>query len=404
MNTEIKKYILRFAEISKNDVSQVGGKNASLGEMFTQLAQKGIKVPDGFAVSAQAYWQFLEKNNLLPKLEKLFAKLKTKDIKNLQRIGKSARNLIQKSEFPQDLKNEIITAYQELSEKYEEKKVAVAVRTSGVAEDAPTMSFAGQFETYLNVSGEAELLKAIKKCLTAFFTDRAIVYRQEKGVSQLKFALSVGVQKMVRSDLASAGVIFTLDTETGFKDVILIDGSWGLGEMVVKGRVVPDEWLVFKPTLGKVFQPVISKNLGTKKIKLIYDKKVQTKRVNVSVIDQKKFVLTENEVLTLASWAKVIEDHYQRPMDIEWAKDGQTQQLFIVQARPETIHAASNVNSYVQYILKERGKLLLEGDAVGSKIAAGRVKTIPQVSQIKNFKPGEVLVTRMTDPDWVSVM
>ncbi len=404
MENKSKELILRFREISRKDVVDVGGKNASLGEMFNQLNKEGIKVPDGFAVTAAAYWHFIRSNNLLPKLEAIFRKLNIKNIKSLQKTGKSARDLISKAQFPDDLKKEILGAYSELGKKYGTKNVDVAVRTSGVAEDAPTMSFAGQFETYLNVSGNDNLLEAIRKCLISVFTDRAIAYRYEKRVPQLKFALSVGVMKMVRSDLASAGVIFTLDTETGFRNVVLVEGSWGLGEMVVKGRVMPDDWMVFKNTMTGTFAPIISRKLGTKTTKLVYDAKNDTKEVPVPKAEQNKFVLSDKEILTLAKWAKIIEKHYGMPMDIEWAKDGRSKQLFIVQARPETVHTVAKNNSYIQYVLQGKGKLIARGDAVGSKIAAGKARIIPNVSHIKNFRPGDILVTRMTDPDWVSIM
>ena len=275
----------------------------------------------------------------------------------------------------------------------------------------PKASFAGLHETYLNVRGEKELLEAVKKCIASLFNDRAISYREEKGFDHFKIALSVGVQKMVRSDLACAGVIFTLDTETGFKDAILINSSWGLGESVVKGKVIPDEFLVFKPTLREGFEPIISKTLGTKRRKLIYGRKGKiTQEVKVPLKDQKRFTLSDEEILQLAKWSLLIEDHYSQrakkwmPQDIEWAKDGKTNQLFIVQSRPETVHAPKEIKSYTQYVLKEKGKLILEGEAIGSKITSGKVKIIPNVSKIKEFKVGEILVTKMTDPDWEPIM
>ena len=411
--------ILWFKEISKRDVPLVGGKNASLGEMYSQLNKKGIIVPNGFATTSDFYWRFLEENNLLPKLKEIFRDLGIKSIKSLQETGKKARKLILKSNFPKDLKEEIIKAYRELSKKYNQISVDVAVRSSATAEDLPSASFAGLHETFLNVKGEKELLEAVKKCIASLFNDRAISYREEKGFNHFKIALSVGIQKMVRSDLASAGVIFTLDTETGFRDVVLINSSWGLGEMVVKGKVVPDEFLVFKPTLKQGFAPIISKNLGTKRRKLIYSKKLATKEVKVLSKDQKRFTLTDGEILQLAKWASEIENHYGLPMDIEWAKDGKTGRLFIVQARPETVHVPKDSNppsalpsqerrapikSYTQYILKEKGKLILEGEAIGSKITSGKIKIIPNISKIKQFRIGEILVTKMTDPDWEPIM
>jgi len=404
-----KKYILWFKEISAKDVPLVGGKNASLGEMIRELTKKGINIPDGFATTSYAYWYFLKENNLLPKLKEIFKKLDARDIKSLQETGRETRNLILKAEIPEDFKKEIIKAYRKLGKIYGENP-DVAVRSSATAEDLPSASFAGLHETFLNVKGEKELLDAVKKCIASLFNDRAISYREEKGFNHFKIALSVGVQKMARSDLASAGVMFTLDTETGFKDVILINSSWGLGESVVKGKVIPDEFLVFKPTLrqaqGKLYEPIISKVLGTKRRKLIYGKGDKaTLEVKVPLEDQRQFTLSDEEILTLAQWACLIEDHYKLPQDIEWAKDGKTGEIFIVQSRPETVHAPKEIKSYAQYILKEKGaKLLLEGEAVGSKITSGKVKIIPGVSKIKEFKKGEILVTKMTDPDWTSIM
>jgi len=398
-----QKLILKFSEISKKDVTLVGGKNASLGEMFSNLGKKGIAVPDGFATTSQAYWYFLKKNGLLPKLKEIFEELDTKDVRSLKKVSQEARTLVLHSKFPDDLEREIVRAYRELSAKYGEKYTDVAARSSATAEDLPSASFAGQHETYLNLKGEKEVLEGVKKCIASLFLDRAISYREEKGFNHFKIALSVGVMKMVRSDLGSSGVIFTLDTETGFKDVVLITGSWGLGEMVVKGRVVPDEFFVFKTTLKKGFKPIISKTLGSKKVKLVYDSK-ETKELSVSKKDRSKFVVNDGEILQLAKWACDIENHYGQPMDIEWAKDGKTGKLFIVQARPETIHATKTNQSYIRYVLKGKGKPILAGEAIGSKIAVGKAKIIPNVSEIKNFKPGEVLVTKMTDPDWTSIM
>ena len=400
-----RKLILKFSEISNKDVGLVGGKNASLGEMFSKLGNLGISVPDGFATTSFAYWYFLKESNILSKLKEVFKGLDTKNIRSLQKAGKTARDLILNAEFPEDLKKEIIENYRELSQRCKEKEVSVAARSSATAEDLPGASFAGMHETYLNVKGEEELLIAVKKCIASLFNDRATSYRAEKGFNNFKVALSVGVMKMVRSDLASSGVIFTLDTESGFKDVILINGSWGLGEMVVKGRIVPDEYLVFKPTLRQGFKPIISKKTGTKVKKLIYSKGVNsTIEVNVPLKDQKKFVLNNEEIVQLAKWALVIEKHYNTQMDIEWAKDGRTGKLFIVQARPETVHNLGKSTSYSEYALKEKGRLILEGEAIGFKIVSGKAKIIPNVAQIKNFKPGEILITRMTDPDWEPIL
>ncbi len=399
-----KKLILWFSEIGIKDVSLVGGKNASLGEMIRELSRKDIQVPDGFAVTTKAYWHFLKENKIDKKLKEIFEKFEPKSIKSLQETGQRCRNLILKAEFPEDLKNEIIKAYQKLSKKYSQKNLEVAVRSSGVAEDQPLMSFAGQFETYLNVSGKENLLKAIKKCLASTFNDRVIAYREEKKVSHLKFALSVGIQKMVRSDLASAGVIFTLDTETGFQNVILINSIFGIGEMIVKGKITPDEFYVFKPTLKEGFKSIIIKNLGRKTKKYIYKKGGGLKEVNVPKKDQLKFSLNDEEVLTLAKWSQIIEDHYKIPQDIEWAKDGKTGQLFVVQSRPETVHTPKEVKFYEEYQIKTTKKPILTGIAIGSKIGQGKVHIIPDVSKISEFQKGEVLVTKMTDPDWCPIM
>lgn len=403
MKKKSPKYTLWFKEISKKDVPLVGGKNASLGEMIGELSSKGINIPDGFALTAKAYRYFLKENRLDEKLKEIFKKFKPKSLKSLQETGKACRNLILKAKFPKDLEREIIKAYQELSKKYDQKNTDVAVRSSGVAEDAPTMSFAGQFETYLNVSGEENLLKAIKKCLTSAFNDRVISYRQEKKVPQLKFALSVGIQKMARSDLACAGVIFTLDTETGFQNVVLINSTFGVGEMIVKGLITPDEFYVFKPTLRQGFKSIIAKNLGRKTKKYIYAKKGGLKEANVPKKDQLRFSLTDKEVLTLAKWACLIEEHYKIPQDIEWAKDGKTNQLFIVQSRPETVHTTQIGEFYQEYEIKTKKKPVLTGSAIGDKIGIGKVRLIPNISKIGEFQKGEVLVTRMTDPDWVSI-
>jgi pyruvate,water dikinase len=398
-----KKLTLWFEELSKNDVALVGGKNASLGEMYSNLSGQGIAVPNGFATTSFAYWQFLEVNGITPKLKKIFEGLDVKNIKKLQSAGKKARDLIMKGKFQEDLKKEIIEGYRKLSESYGEKDVDVSARSSATAEDLPTASFAGQHETYLDIRGEERLLLSVKKCIASLFNDRAISYRAEKGFDHFKIALSVGIMKMVRSDLACSGVMFSLDTESGFRDVTLINGSWGLGEMVVKGMVIPDEFVVYEKTLAEGFRPIISKVLGTKKIKLIYGNN-EPKQVDVLLPDQKIFILTDDEILQLTKWSVAIENYYGMPMDIEWAKDGKSGELFIVQARPETTHSEDSTTSYTQYSLKESGKLLSEGQAIGAKIASGLVHVIPNVKQINEFQPGEVLVTRMTDPDWTSVM
>ena len=413
-----QKYILWLKEISSKDVPLVGGKNASLGEMIYRFAKvksqkskvKSINIPDGFCLTSKAYWYYLRANSIDKKLKEIFKRFNSRSLKNLQETGRVARNLILKAEFPEDLKREILKNYKRLSKKYKEENTDVAVRSSGVAEDAPTMSFAGQFETFLNISGEANLLIAIKKCLASTFNDRVIAYREEKKVPHLKFALSVGVQKMVRSDLASAGVIFTLDTETGFQNVVLINSIWGVGEMIVKGKITPDEFFVFKPTLSvevklqQGYKPIIVKNLGRKTKKYIYNRKGGLKETSVPAAKQLKFSLTDDEILTLARWAQLIEKHYKIPQDIEWAKDGKTGELFITQSRPETVHAPKVTHFYEEYEIKTKKPPLLRGTAIGDKIGIGKVHLIPDVSKIFQFKKGEVLVTEMTDPDWLPIM
>ncbi len=429
------KYILWFREINSGDLSLVGGKNASLGEMFSRLTEKGISVPDGFAITTNAYWKFVKENKIDQNLKKIFSAFakasadKEKfSIKILKKAGKRARSLFLKAKFPKDLEEEINRAYEGLKGRGVPRTADVAVRSSGVAEDQPTTSFAGQFETYLNVSGTENLLKAIKKCLASTFLDRAIAYREEKKVPHLKFALSVGVQNMARSDLASSGVIFTLDTETGFQNVVLINSIFGVGELIVKGGITPDEFYVFKPTLKNNFKPIIIKNLGRKTKKYIYNRKGGLKEKRIPRTQQIKFSITDEEVLTLAKWACQIEEHYGRPQDIEWAKDGKTGKLFIVQSRPETIFAPARiatparqpdgsigggqsvaggqkgVRTYEEYKIKNSEQPILNGIAVGNKIGWGKVRIISEISRSSEFKSGEVLVTRMTNPDWVPLM
>jgi pyruvate,water dikinase len=403
-----QKYILWFKEIRKSDVALVGGKNASLGEMFSQLSPRGIRIPDGFALTADAFWYFLKENKIDKEIKEVFSKFDTRSVRSLQETGKRARNLILKANFPKDLEKQILENYAKLSREYKIRGgrasslfADVAVRSSATAEDLPSASFAGQHESYLNVSGEQELLKAVKNCMASLFTDRAIAYREEKGFNHLKIALSVCVQKMVRSDLGSAGVMFTLDTETGFSNVVLINSIYGVGEMIVKGKITPDEFYVFKPTLNKGYKPIISKELGRKNIKYIYNKKGGLKQVNVSPNDRTKFSITDAEILKLSQWACEIEKHYKLPQDIEWAKDGKTGELFIVQSRPETVHATETKTFYEEYKIKTKNKPILRGIAVGNKIGQGRVRIVSNVSEISKFKKGEILVTKMTDPDWV---
>jgi len=398
------RYILWYREINKSDGALVGGKNASLGEMIRTIGKQGINIPDGFCLTSKSFWYFLKKNKIDKQIKEVFSRFDPKDLKSLRETGKASRDLILGAEFPKDIKKKIIKSYKKLSKKYRIANVDVAVRSSATAEDLATASFAGQMETFLNIKGEEELLKAIKGCMASLFTDRSISYREEKGFNHLKIALSVGIQKMVRSDLGSSGVMFTLDTETGFENVVLINSIWGIGEMVVKGLITPDEFYVFKPTLKKGFKSIIVKNLGRKTKKYIYAKQGGLKEMKVKDKDQLRFSLSEKDILTLANWACKIEEHYGKHQDIEWAKDGKTGQLFIVQSRPETVHTPQDAKIYKEYKIKSKKKPIITGIAIGDKIGIGRVRLIPNVSKITDFKQGEVLVTKMTDPDWVPIM
>lgn len=408
MEEKNKKFILWFKEVGIADVGLVGGKNASLGEMISNLTPLGVKVPDGFAVTAYAYNYFIDKTGLREKIKKELDGLDTHDLKNLRKKGEAVRKLILKASLPQELETEIKNAYAKMSEMYGGEDPDVAVRSSATAEDLPGASFAGEQETYLNVRGNTELLEAVKKAIASLFTDRAISYRHDKGFSDFDVALSVGVQKMVRSDLACSGVAFSIDTETGFDKVVVINGAYGLGEMVVQGQVTPDEFIVFKPNL-ETHKPIISKKLGKKEQKLVYAKKA-TKLEKVSTSDFEKFCLTDEEVINLAKWVTQIEKYFSdkhnryQPMDTEWAKDGKTGELFIVQARPETIHAMADKNLYREYHLKDKSKVIIAGTAVGAKIATGKVRVIKNVKNIMEFQKGEVLVTEITDPDWEPIM
>ena len=403
-----KLLVLWFKELGIKDVSLVGGKNAALGEMYSHLTPLGVNVPNGFALTAYAYRFFFKKTGLDKKIQAILKVTDTKNLKSLQKAGKEIREEIVASELPKELVKAIREAYRKLERAYG-RNTDVAVRSSATAEDLPGASFAGQQETYLNVVGVEAVLLATRKCIASLFTDRAISYRVDKGFSHMDIALSVGIQKMVRSDVGSSGVIFTIDTESGFDKVIVVTSSWGLGEMVVQGKVTPDEFMVFKPTLETGHRAIIEQNLGEKNIKLVYARE-GTKKVNVSEANQAKFSLSEDEVLTLAKWSLEIEKyfskvhkHYQ-PMDIEWAKDGKTKKLFIVQARPETVEALTDKRIYREYHLQKQSKVLISGIAVGAKIGAGPVRIIKDVKKIKDFKKGEVLVTEITDPDWEPIM
>jgi pyruvate,water dikinase len=405
------KLVLWFEELELDDIPQVGGKNASLGEMIRELTAKGVSVPDGFAVTAYAYRYLLESAGVKDQIEEILSDLDTHDMHGLSEKGSEIRSLIYNIEFPEDLKEAILEAYGKLCEEYGDN-TDVAVRSSATAEDLPDASFAGQQETYLNIRGEDELINACKKCFASLFTNRAISYREDKGFEHLSVALSIGVQKMVRSDLAASGVIFSIDTESGFRDAVLLTGSYGLGEMVVQGTVNPDEFYVFKPTLKTGYKPILQKKLGTKEVKMVYSSNTEdpVEIVPVPEDERKQFCITEDDILTLARWTMIIEDHYSakagffKPMDIEWGKDGNTGELFILQARPETVQSQRDVNVLESYKLSETGNLLVTGTAVGSKIGAGPAHIIENVTDIKDFKKGEVLITDMTDPDWEPIM
>ncbi len=398
------KFVKWFEEFGAKDVALVGGKNASLGEMVRNLGKKGVTIPPGFAITAEAYKYVVEKAGISQKIRDTLADLDTKDMENLAKRGEKIRNLIANSPCPKELEEEIRICYRKMEERFG-KNVDVAVRSSATAEDLPTASFAGQQTSYLNVRGEIDLLEKVMDCFASLFTNRAISYRVDNGFDHLSVYLSIGVQKMVRSDLACSGVIFSIDTESGFRDVVYITAAYGLGENVVQGIVNPDQFYVFKPTLKEGFRPIVEKKLGTKEKKLVYKRDgAGTEQKEVKLENQRKFVLGDDEILVLARWACIIEDHYGRPVDIEWAKDGVTGELFIVQARPETVHSQMDLASLRTYVLEEKGKLLLRGEAVGTKIGQGEVNVIEDSSEINKFKRGQVLVTDMTDPDWQPIM
>ncbi len=398
------KFVKWFEDVGAQDVGLVGGKNASLGEMIRTLGGKGVSVPSGFAITAEAYRYVVEKAGIGPKIKETLTGLDTQDMKSLAKKGARVRRLIRTAECPPDLETEIRDAYREMERKYG-RDVDVAVRSSATAEDLPTASFAGQQMSYLNVQGEDDLISKVMKCFASLFTNRAISYRVDKGFDHLSVYLSVGVQKMVRSDLASSGVIFSIDTESGFADVIYITAVYGLGESLVQGAVSPDQFYVFKPTLKKGFRSIVEKKLGSKEEKMVYrGYGAGTSGRKVKVEEQKRFSLSDDDVLTLARWACIIEDHYGLPMDIEWAKDGISGELFVVQARPETVHSQRNSALLTTYVLEGKGKLLLTGEAVGTRIAQGEVNVIEGSEEIQRFKKGQVLVTDMTDPDWEPIM
>lgn len=449
-----KKFILWFNQVNFSDLPLVGGKNASLGEMYQNLIKKGVNIPYGFAVTSKAFWYFLENSkvkiqkssptadppraekpqvktqNLKKIIKKILASINVKNIGDLSVKSKRIRNLILNAEFPEDLEKEITKAYQKLAVKYkiqdtrykiQDTNLDVAIRSSATAEDLPSASYAGQLESYLNIRGPEQVLNSVKKCFASLFGARTISYSFDHKIDHKKVAVSCGVQKMVRADKACAGTIFTLDTESGFPGVVLINGAWGLGENVVKGRVNPDQFLVFKKTLALGFRPIISKYLGTKEKKLVYTKDIKrpTKNIFVSKNDKDNFILSDDEILKLARWAKIIEDYYKKPQDIEWAKDGLDGKLYIVQSRPETVHKGKTLDVFEEYEINSKffakggsavggkiqnSKILCTGLAIGSKIGQGKANVIKSIKEIGKFKKGEVLVTKITDPDWEPIM
>ncbi|MDY6807327.1 MAG: phosphoenolpyruvate synthase, partial [Cyanobacteriota bacterium] len=410
-STKQQALVLWFDEVGIGDISLVGGKNASLGETIKKLTPKGINVPNGFAITAYAYRYFLKSAGLEAKLRQIFADLDTDNLNNLRQRGQEARSLILSAQFPQELQMAIASNYEELCARYG-KDTDVAVRSSATAEDLPDASFAGQQDTYLNVRGISGVLEATQKCIASVFADRAISYRTRGGFDHFDVALAVGIQKMVRSDLATSGVMFSIDTETGFKNAVLITAAYGLGENVVQGAVNPDEYLVFKPTLREGFRPILNKRLGSKALQMVYDRGSHqpTKNIEVPLAQQKEFALNDDEILQLARWAVVLEDHYSQknrsytPMDVEWAKDGVTGELFVVQARPETVQSRKSGNVVQTYKMQQTGKILSVGRAVGEAIASGKVRAIFDVNNIDEFQEGEILVTNKTDPDWEPIM
>jgi pyruvate,water dikinase len=406
-----EKYILWFDELRIADVPLVGGKNASLGEMYHFLNEKGVNIPNGFAITAAAYRHLLKDAGIEKLIHDALTGLDTHDIKNLQERGRKVRSIIRYAELPDDLEQEIRVAYKKLCDVVGRPDVDVAVRSSATAEDLPDASFAGQQETFLNVRGEESLIDACRACFASLFTDRAISYRTDKGFGHFDVYLSIGVQIMVRSDSASSGVIFSIDTESGFKDAVFITGAYGLGENVVQGAVNPDEFYVHKPTLKQGKRPIIGKRLGSKEIMMIYTSDLRRPTKNVETPDSMRqhYCINDDEILTLAKWAVTIEEHYGKPMDIEWAKNGDGDyegdgKLYIVQARPETVHSQKEANVIETYVLEEKSKVLVTGQAVGSKIGQGKVNVIESSARITEFKNGEVLVTDMTDPDWEPIM
>ncbi len=403
------RFVRTFNSLSINDIDIVGGKNASLGEMITELSPLGLRIPDGFATTSDAYWHFLDHNGLREPITKLLAKLDVRDVVQLAKTGQQIRHWFLSANLPPELVTEITRAYADLTQQYG-MIPDVALRSSATAEDLPGASFAGQQETYLNVHGIESVLTTSLKVYASLFTDRAIAYRVDKGFEHMKVALSIGVQKMARSDIGASGVMFTLDTESGFRDVVLINAAYGLGENVVQGAVNPDEYHVFKPNLNEDHHPIIKRQLGDKALRMIYDETGGIQNIDVPLCEREQFVLSEDDIVDLAKQAVIIEQHYSehhghhQPMDIEWAKDGRDGLLYILQARPETIHSSDEHSHFTQHILEEHGEILCTGKSVGRMIGSGKVRVIPNASDMNSLQVGEILVTDITDPDWEPIM
>jgi pyruvate,water dikinase len=410
--TTTKPLVLDFSEVSAGDVALVGGKCASLGELFRELTAQGVRSVDGFSTTSYAYETLLDIGGLRKKLQKLLKGLDVNDLEELARVGGEARRLMLETPFPKELETDILEAHQRLGERIGKKSFEVAVRSSATAEDLPDASFAGQQDTILNVKGDGNLLEACHQCFASLWTDRAISYRQTKGFDHFDVALSIGVQPMVRSDIACSGVMFTIDTESGFREAVVINGAWGLGEAVVQGMATPDEWIVFKPTLKLGYRPIVTRKLGVKEVKMVFaDDGSGTQVRDVVASQRNRFCLAGFEVLQLANWACQIEEHYSKlagkhqPMDIEWAKDGITGELFILQARPETVQSQKTQNYIENYKLTGiHGAPLVSGVAVGDKIGHGKVNVLLDPNRLTSFKEGEILVTSMTDPAWEPIM
>jgi pyruvate,water dikinase len=411
--SQSKPHVLDFSQVGAGDVALVGGKCASLGELFRELSGQGVRAVDGFSTTSDAYHRLLDTDGLRGRLKKLLRGLDVNDLEELARVGSEARSMVLETPFPKEVETEIFAAYQRLGDRIGKRSFEVAVRSSATAEDLPDASFAGQQDTILNVRGEQRLIEACRECYASLWTDRAISYRTAKGFDHFDVALSIGIQPMVRSDIAASGVMFTLDTESGFREAVVINGAWGLGEAVVQGMATPDEWIVFKPTLKLGFRPIVTRKLGVKEVKMVFnDDGIGTLVRPVVESQRNRFCLAGFEVLQLAQWACAIEDHYSKlagrdqPMDIEWAKDGITGELFILQARPETVHAQKNGNNFIETyeLTGNHGAPLTSGVAVGERIGSGKAHVMLDASKITSFKEGEILVTTMTDPAWEPIM